>query len=241
MCFCRDATETSNEHGKCQLYVRFRLTDGGGVMGRRKSSSDSPSFRTSTVVRVVQAFPGLLVPAPWIDDRNLDDAALGLLVRLSAAAERNQEMDLSARQMRSYELLRTAGYIDHEGCLADPFYQPPEPAIPQPRTSWDERLVADGSVVYYLRRLRDGAIKIGMSRRLGKRIEDLSVLYGQLDLLATEPGARIHETRRHRQFEDDRLQEPEYTYGFGASEWFRPSQRLLRHIRSLGAPAEVLR
>lgn len=185
-------------------------------------------------MRVVQPFLGVIMVAQWIDDQRLDDAALGLLTRLYAAAERRQEIDLSARQIRALDSLRAAGYIDQAGVLADPFYQPPPPEIPQPRVSPEDKAIAAGSVVYYLRRLRDGAIKIGMSRQLDERIDKLSILYGQLELLAAEPGARMCETRRHRQFESGRLQEPSHTYGLGASEWFQPTRELLAHICALG-------
>ncbi len=91
------------------------------------------------------------------------------------------------------------------------------------------------TLVYYLQRA-DGAIKIGMSGQLDRRIFKLTDVYGELTLLATEIGAKREEEARHREFWKLRL--PHDRRFDGGSEWFRPGQALLRHICSLGA-AEV--
>lgn len=77
-----------------------------------------------------------------------------------------------------------------------------------------------GAVVYYLR-IGD-RIKIGFTVNLPQRLMAL-----RLDpsvVLATEPGGRDVEQRRHREFADER---------YGRREDFAPSDRLLAHIERL--------
>lgn len=77
-----------------------------------------------------------------------------------------------------------------------------------------------GAVVYYLR-IGD-RIKIGFTTNLAQRVAAL-----RLDpdaVLATEPGGRDIEYRRHLQFADER---------YGRREDFAPSDRLMAHIRTL--------
>lgn len=73
------------------------------------------------------------------------------------------------------------------------------------------------SVVYYLR-FAD-RIKIGFSRNLGRRLLALP----HDELLVVEPGARLVEARRHRQFAEHRI----------VGEWFASAPKLLQHIEQL--------
>ncbi len=82
-----------------------------------------------------------------------------------------------------------------------------------------------GSVVYYLRR-GDGAIKIGFSAFLARRLDQLAEQHGELEMLATEPGGWREEQRRHDEFARLRI-DPR-------REWFRPGAKLAAHIKALG-------
>ena len=75
-------------------------------------------------------------------------------------------------------------------------------------------------VVYYLR--FGDRIKIGTSANLRQR---LAVLPHD-ELLAIELGDRAKENSRHVQFD---------SFRFGKTEWFRPDDVLVRHIRKLRA------
>lgn len=78
-----------------------------------------------------------------------------------------------------------------------------------------------GSVVYYFGNPTTRAVKIGTTMRLAGRMRDLSLESGtQLVLLATEPGGRRTELRRHRQFGRLRL----------IGEWFRKDPWLMKHV-----------
>lgn len=76
------------------------------------------------------------------------------------------------------------------------------------------------AVVYYLD-LGD-RIKIGFTTNLPERVAALRL--DQDVVMATEPGGRDVERRRHEQFADER---------YGRREDFAPSDRLLQHIWSL--------
>ena len=76
---------------------------------------------------------------------------------------------------------------------------------------------AVGQSVYFARRTSDGAIKIGHSRNVIKRLTDLSYINkSKVELISTIPGGSVVERRIHHMFSDDLI-------GF---EWFRPSLRL---------------
>lgn len=82
-----------------------------------------------------------------------------------------------------------------------------------------DRLEAQ-SVVYYVR-IGD-RVKIGHTINLKQR---LSALRLDADaVLATEPGGRVREAERHRQFDAERV---------GKREDFNPSRRLLAHIDAI--------
>ncbi|WP_210481325.1 GIY-YIG nuclease family protein [Naasia sp. SYSU D00948] len=79
-------------------------------------------------------------------------------------------------------------------------------------------------VVYYLR--YEDRVKIGTSANPRQRLSRIR----HQELLAFERGGRSIEQRRHAQFAEDR-----YT---PASEWFRLSPVILRHLEVLGAGAQ---
>lgn len=101
-------------------------------------------------------------------------------------------------------------------------YEPPlpRPAGPDP-----------GPVVYYLGRA-DGAIKIGHSAQLRKRVASLETEHGPLDLMCTEPGGWDLEQHRHREFASARISM--------TAEWFKPDDDLLRHIGALNGCVRVM-
>lgn len=78
------------------------------------------------------------------------------------------------------------------------------------------------SLVYYLA-LTGDRIKIGWTGNLEQRIATFRAR--PEDVLATEPGGRSMEARRHRQFATERI---------GRSEDFTASDRLRRHVEALG-------
>ena len=77
------------------------------------------------------------------------------------------------------------------------------------------------SKVYFVRESGTGAIKIGMSKQLSKRLSELSrILPYAVDLLATIDGGRETEWALHNRFDHARIQR----------EWFRPVPELLAYI-----------
>lgn len=75
-------------------------------------------------------------------------------------------------------------------------------------------------VVYYLR--FGDRVKIGYTKNVAKRRTQIP----NDELLATEPGGRVVETMRHRQFAEHRL----------IGEWFAMGPNLMEHIEQLRAP-----
>ncbi len=61
------------------------------------------------------------------------------------------------------------------------------------------------STLYFLRRESDGAIKIGITTSLGRRVADLRRLHGALTILGTVEGAATREKLAHLIFADVRL------------------------------------
>lgn len=83
-----------------------------------------------------------------------------------------------------------------------------------------QQALSDQTVVYYVR-IGDH-VKIGYTCNLKQRLVALRV--AEDAVLATEPGARELERRRHLQFADERV---------GRREDFNPSKRLLAHLDAL--------
>lgn len=93
------------------------------------------------------------------------------------------------------------------------------------------RSVAFGreSIVYFTRRDSDGAIKIGMTSDVLRRVPELRKKGYAVVLLAAVPGDRALELRLHARFAEDRIDRND--------EWFRPSERLLSFVENLGRNA----
>jgi hypothetical protein len=90
-----------------------------------------------------------------------------------------------------------------------------------------------GEVVYYAQRATDLAIKIGYTvSRISVRLRTLRQDFGQVDLLATEPGSADLETARQEQFFDWWIR-PAPGEQRGKTEWFWPCRPLMAHIDSL--------
>ena len=150
----------------------------------------------------------------FLDDARLSHTALGALVRVW-----HHRSGITVSSAVHVELLGL-GLVDAAGVVA---LSPPSSVLPAPRGA--------ESIVYYLRR-QDGPIKIGFSKDLSSRVSDLEKLHGPLTVLATEPGSRATETRRHRQFRALQITDAPAWQG---PEWFRPGAALLAHIESIGA------
>jgi hypothetical protein len=87
----------------------------------------------------------------------------------------------------------------------------------------EDRIIAarENAVVYYAE-VGGGNIKIGTTVNLKMRQESL-----YMNVLVTEPGSYDVEHERHEQFAEERIR----------GELFRPSDRLMRHIKKLsGGP-----
>jgi len=85
----------------------------------------------------------------------------------------------------------------------------------------EERALREaGSIVYYVR--THDRIKIGYTTDLRTRLINLRV--DRSAVLATEPGGRDVEFRRHHEFADER---------YGRREDFAPSDRLVAHVNRL--------
>lgn len=82
------------------------------------------------------------------------------------------------------------------------------------------------STVYFVLRDSDGAIKIGVTTDLRRRISDLRARHGQLSVLATVEGAATREKLAHLIFADIRLD----------GEFFKPTPALLAFVKQYGTP-----
>jgi hypothetical protein len=86
---------------------------------------------------------------------------------------------------------------------------------------------ADEVVYYVARSDLPGLVKIGTTTQLRERLKQLAgpARHGRaVTLLATEPGGKIHETRRHAEFSVYRQH----------GEWFWYAPALIAHVASLG-------
>lgn len=165
-------------------------------------------------------------------------AAKGLLGLYACLADDLKEVDLpdlAARCCESPEEvaavlreLEVAGLVA-TGEAAERLAEGERARIAAEQAAWENAppappVVDERSVVYYLRRA-DGAIKIGFSIELDRRMSTLAEAYGPLELLASEPGGWHKENERHRQFERLRLHRNR--------EWFKAERGLMSHIWSL--------
>lgn len=84
-----------------------------------------------------------------------------------------------------------------------------------------ETALAERSVVYYLRRVSDGMIKIGTTVVFRSRLTQHRRDHGELQILLIRGGTRDEEAEAHRKYG---------AYRAGRAEWFYPAQPLLRSI-----------
>lgn len=78
-------------------------------------------------------------------------------------------------------------------------------------------------MIYYVRRLDTGEIKIGHSGNVPQRMATLRSEAGPLELLATTPGGRAEEHALHQRFQ----------WFNTRGEWFVSSTSLINHIRNI--------
>lgn len=111
--------------------------------------------------------------------------------------------------------------------------------VPKPEQPFCEVTVAaqnddlpDGTAkVYFVRESGTGAIKIGTSKQLSKRLSELSrILLYAIDLLATIDGSREVEWTIHNRFDHVRIR----------GEWFRPVPELLEYIETIKSSKDHL-
>lgn len=84
-----------------------------------------------------------------------------------------------------------------------------------------ERVRAEHSVVYYIRRVSDGMIKIGTTTSFRTRMATHRKEHGEIQILLTHSGTRKEERESHLRFD---------VYRAGRSEWFYPTRPLLNWI-----------
>lgn len=190
----------------------------------RESGMNRPRNPSAFRPAVRPDIPLFMMPKSWAHP-DLSDAAVAVLAR-NCAAGTTGGFDTTV-EVRD-ELIAAGLIVD--GYLVDPDALPVSETVEEPRRP----RVDPRSVVYYLRR-QDGAVKIGFTADLPARIERLTEVYGELVTLATEPGGKLLETQRHRQF--DRWRLPRQRHLEGGSEWFARSVTLNRHLRSLEVTA----
>src|SRR5262245_18103667 len=82
-------------------------------------------------------------------------------------------------------------------------------------------------IVYFVRRESDGAIKIGITTNLRRRLPDLRRQHGTMTLLGTVEGAANHEKLAHLVFADSRLD----------GEFFQPSPALMAFLEQHASPS----
>jgi hypothetical protein len=81
--------------------------------------------------------------------------------------------------------------------------------------------------IYFIQSVTNGPIKIGFSKNVKERIEDIQCgSPAKLTVLAVHPGTRWGEQRLHKQFATDRIR--------AGGEWFNPSEKLLKYIWKRG-------
>ena len=84
-----------------------------------------------------------------------------------------------------------------------------------------ERIRARYSIVYFVRRVSDEAIKIGTTRGYEQRMTSLRAAHGELQLLLTLAGDRDLELAMHKKFD---------LYRKPRTEWFAPTRVLLEWV-----------
>jgi hypothetical protein len=85
------------------------------------------------------------------------------------------------------------------------------------------------SVVYFVQRSSDEAIKIGFTSDMERRLRELRKGASAVQLLAAIPGSKPSELALHDRFSVDRIDPND--------EWFRPSEALRKLVASIGSVA----
>lgn len=106
--------------------------------------------------------------------------------------------------------------------LSVPISTPESNARYARRVAARQQTMLDQSVVYYVRIGK--VIKIGTTINLKQRLGDFRLDASDGELLATEPGNRVLEQRRHKQFAHLRI---------GRREHFQETQELREHIERI--------
>lgn len=84
------------------------------------------------------------------------------------------------------------------------------------------------SLVYFARRVADGAIKIGFTSDEERRLSELCKWYGRHVMISTRPGDKPDELRLHARFAEHRI---------GETEWFRPAPEVLEEAHGVAGSA----
>lgn len=82
-------------------------------------------------------------------------------------------------------------------------------------------------MIYFIRHIETGLIKIGETNGLRRRVAELTNLHGAMELLGSMAGNRAKEAELHKQFAD--CNKRGLLVGF---EWFSPMPELLEYIRA---------
>jgi hypothetical protein len=93
--------------------------------------------------------------------------------------------------------------------------------LEEPKQHWP-------GVVYFVRGVRSGLIKIGFTTNLKNRLSGLRTGAGEIELLATIPGDRLIERAMHHRFSALRQ--------FG--EWFSPEVEIMEYISAVNRHSE---
>jgi len=81
-----------------------------------------------------------------------------------------------------------------------------------------EQVDAEHSVVYFIRRISDGMVKIGTTGSFRPRMNSIKAEHGALQVLFTRSGSRKLESEMHAKFAE---------YRIARTEWFMPVRPLL--------------
>jgi len=81
-----------------------------------------------------------------------------------------------------------------------------------------EQVDAEHSVVYFIRRISDGMVKIGTTGSFRSRMNAIKAEHGALQVLFTRSGSRKLESEMHAKFAE---------YRIARTEWFAPVRPLL--------------
>lgn len=81
-------------------------------------------------------------------------------------------------------------------------------------------------MIYYIRHIETGLIKIGLSTAVSIRMKNLAAFYGELELLGFHDGDIKVEKEMHQRFA------PRARGILSGKEWFNPTPELMAHIQA---------